>query len=255
MPFTGEEPLKEYLDRLVLRYNTPQFVLNDPVQFPRRFTRREDVEITALFAATLAWGNRKMILASCERLLALMEQEPYRFVMSGDWQAVQAEMNIHRTFFGRDLHYFCRGLQQVYHRYGSMEPLFDAPTVWEGIDTFRHFMAAANEDKCSKHLSNPGTVCGCGHSSACKRLHMMLRWLCRNDGLVDMGLWSHPLPSQLMIPLDVHVAATGRSLGLITRRTNDRVTVENLTAALRCFSPQDPVKYDFALFGAGIDKA
>ena len=134
--------------------------------------------------------------------------------------------------------------------YGSMEPLFSGCSTWEGIENMRSEFAAVNSGASTRHISNPLHAKG-KPASACKRMHMMLRWLCRKDGIVDLGIWDSIHPSQLMIPLDVHVARTARLLGLVKRKQNDRNTVEELTAKLREFSPDDPVRYDFALFGVG----
>lgn len=246
------ERLKRLLDEKAAQYNCKEFIKNDPVQFPHQFRDRRDIEIAALLASVIAWGNRKMIINSGNKMLfGIMEGRPYDYIMSGKFSALCAGDNIHRTFFVRDFVYLCNGLQSIYEKYGSMEPLFAENDVWEGISLLRNELSAANEGIFSKHISNP--VAGKGKpASACKRLHMMLRWLCRRDGIVDIGIWQDVSPAKLMIPLDVHVARTGRSLGLITRQQNDRKTVEELTSRLREFSPADPVIYDFALFGVGV---
>jgi uncharacterized protein (TIGR02757 family) len=245
------EKLKALLDEKVAQYNCPSFIENDPVSFPRSFSRREDIEIAALLASVIAWGNRKMILASGNRMLhGIMGSAPYDYVMGGEWEQLDDRLNIHRTFFAADFKYICRGLKNIYSRYGTMEMLFVGCSVWEGIENLRRELAAANGGATTRHISNP--VPGKGKpASACKRLHMMLRWLCRKDGIVDIGIWENVAPSGLMIPVDVHVARTARMLGLVGRKQNDRKTVEEITAKLRMLSPDDPVKYDFALFGVG----
>lgn len=245
------EHLRAALDDKLARYNCKDFIKDDPVSFPHMFTRREDVEIAALLASVIAWGNRKMILSSGRKMLCdIMHSAPYDYVMSGEWESLDDAMNIHRTFFVRDFKYICRGLKSIYTRYGTMEALFQGCTVWDGIENLRNELAAVNGGTSTRHISNPVAQKG-KPASACKRMHMMLRWLCRKDGVVDLGIWNAVSPSQLMIPLDVHVARTARLLGIITRRQNDRKTVEELTAQLRKLSPDDPVKYDFALFGVG----
>jgi uncharacterized protein (TIGR02757 family) len=245
------ERLKAVLDEKATQYNCPQFIENDPISFPHSFSRKEDVEIVALLASIIAWGNRKMILRSGEKMFyGIMEGTPYDYVMQGRWESLDDKVNVHRTFFASDLKYICRGLRSIYLKYGSMEHIFIGCTVWEGIERLRIEMAAANGGTFTRHISNP--VPGKGKpASACKRMHMMLRWLCRKDGVVDLGIWNAVSPAELMIPLDVHVARTARLLGIITRKQNDRRTVEELTAELRKLSPDDPVKYDFALFGVG----
>lgn len=246
------ERLKSILDEKVAQYNREEFIWNDPVSFPHQFKDRRDVEISALLASVIAWGNRKMILSSGKKMLFdIMGGTPYDYIMSGRWSELCESNNIHRTFFVRDFVYLARGLKGIYEKYGSLEPLFAGGDAWEGILVLREELSSANDGCYTKHISNP-LPCKGRAASACKRMHMMLRWLCRDDGIVDLGIWKNIHPSKLMIPLDVHVARTGRKLGLITRTQNDRKTVEELTAALCEFSPDDPVRYDFALFGVGV---
>lgn len=245
------ESLKSLLDGKAAQYNTSAFIANDPISFPRSFSRREDIEIAALLASIIAWGNRKMILRNGNRMFhEIMHSAPYDFVMNGEWEGLDDRQNIHRTFFVGDLKYICRGLREIFQCYGSMEHLFTGCSTWEGIERLRDEIAKANGGVTTRHISNPVSVKG-KPGSACKRMHMMLRWLCRKDGIVDLGIWHSVSPSQLMIPIDVHVARTARALGLVTRKQNDRRTVEELTAKLKELSPDDPVLYDFALFGVG----
>jgi len=249
--------LKEELDALVARYNVPEFADNDPVGFPRRFSDKRDIEITSLLVSTIAWGQRPMILRDAERMLNLLDGEPYRFVSGGDIDSI-GEANIHRTFFGRHLRYYLRGLRELYARYGSLEDFADAcgataspAPAWQLAASLRTLLADANSacpldgpDRCL-----PSAV----DCSALKRFNMALRWLVRHDGIVDLGVWSALKPSQLYIPLDVHVGNVSRAAGLLTRRQNDRRAVEELTAALRRLCPDDPTIYDFALFGYGVN--
>ncbi len=245
------ERLRAVLDEKLAIYNCREFIKNDPISFPHSFSRREDVEIVALLASIIAWGNRKMILASGRKMFHdIMRSAPYEFVMGGEWEQLDGSLNIHRTFFVRDFKYICRGLKNIYAKYGTMETFFLDCTVWDGIERLRGELAAANGGETTRHISNPVAQKG-KPASACKRMHMMLRWLCRKDGVVDLGIWRGVSPAGLMIPLDVHVARTARLLGLVSRKQNDRRTVEELTAQLRKLSPDDPVKYDFALFGVG----
>ena len=249
------ENLKEYLDELVAKNNTEAFIKDDPVQFPHRYSDLRDIEIVSFLVATIAWGNRKMILNSSNKMLEIMGKSPYDYVMSGGWEKLDADKCVHRTFFGRDLKYYCKGMREIYNRTNRIntpENVFfnEEHDVWRGIQNFRDLMAEAN-GCASKHISNP-----CCESpmkgSACKRLHMALRWLVRDDGIVDLGVWKQLKTKDLMIPLDVHVARVSRDLGLIERKSNDRQTVELLTARLREFDAEDPVKYDFALFGVEL---
>ena len=243
-----------FLNEKAYIYNCKEFIKNDPVQFPHAFNEKRDVEIVALLSSVIAWGNRKMIINSGNKMFKdIMKERPYEYVMSGEWKNLDGEKNIHRTFFARDLIYMCRGLQYIYSGYDSMEYIFNKHDVWSGIENFRSILAASNKETFNRHISNP--IDRKGHSaSACKRLHMMLRWLCRQDGIVDLGLWKNISPAKLMIPLDVHVSRISRKLGLLQRKQNDRKSVELLTEKLRSFSPEDPVKYDFALFGIGVEE-
>ena len=245
--------IKAMLDNKVLQYNCKEFIANDPVQFIHSFTEKNDIEVAAILASVIAWGNRKMIIRSGNRMLFdMMNGKPYDYVMKGLWESLDATANIHRTFFVRDFIYLCRGLQNIYLHHNSLESLFVDKDMWNGIETLRIMLAQANGNATTRHISNPVAKPG-KPASACKRMHMMLRWLVRNDGIVDIGVWKDISPSQLMIPLDVHVARTARMLGLVDRKQNDRRTVEELTAHLRELSPDDPVKYDFALFGVGVE--
>jgi uncharacterized protein (TIGR02757 family) len=222
------------------------FIAHDPVQFPRRFKNRADIEIAAFLTATIARGRRDQILRSAEKMFSILGTNPASFVMAGDYRKLK-DRNIHRTFFEGDLKYFCTGFRHCYAKYGNLEKLFAAvPDIWEGIGLFREEMVAANKGRYSKHIADPGSP---SHGSACKRINLALRWLVR-EGPVDLGLWKSIKPAALFIPLDVHVARTARRLGLLSRKSNDRKAVAELSEKLREFCPQDPVKYDFALFSA-----
>ena len=246
--------LKEHLDHLTLKYNTPDFINDDPVQFPRRYSERQDIEIVAFLIATIAWGKRSMILNSSNRLLNIMGKSPYDFVMSDGWKNLDPDKCVHRTFFNRDLFYYCNGLKGIYNEYNSLEDIFTLNgncDVWQGIQNFRDKIQEVNNGVSSIHISNPYCE-NPKKGSACKRLHLALRWLVRNDGIVDIGIWKKLKASDLMIPLDVHVGRISRELGLVNRKSNDRTTVEELTAQLKKFDSNDPIKYDFALFGYGV---
>ena len=248
------EKLKKFLDEKVAAYNTPAFIANDPVQFPHSFSDQRDIEIAALLASVIAWGNRTMIIRSGKKMLFdIMGGKPYDFIMRGSWLSLDDANNIHRTFFVRDFKYLCRGLQDIYNNHNTMEALFaDESDTWSGIHRLRSSLAHSNDGVSTRHISNPVALSG-KPASACKRLHMMLRWLCRRDGIVDLGIWRQIDPARLMMPVDVHVSRTGRTLGLIERKANDRRTVEMLTEKLSILCPEDPVKYDFALFGIGVE--
>lgn len=243
---------KEQLNNLVRQYETPDFISNDPVQFPKRFTDKKDIEVAAFLTAIVAWGNRKQIISDCEKMFSIIGNSPFRFVIDCKWLGIDPDTNIHRTFFGRDLIYICRGLKYIYHRAFTLENIkFD--NVWQWIERLQKFMIEANSGEYNKHIApSGGNHASHKGQSACKRLHLFLRWMVRTDSPVDFGVWTQNFnPRQLLIPLDVHVARMGREMGLITRKSNDRITVEELTDKLRDFDENDPCKYDFALFGLG----
>ena len=246
------DDLKEYLDEQTIRINTPAFIENDPVQFPRRYTRLQDIEIAAFLTATIAWGNRTMILRSAERMLSKMGESPCDFVMNEGYKTL-GTANVHRTFFEQDLAYMLRGYRNILLQFGSikafLESIPDLNTAWDITRALRSEIIKANDN-------NHNSKCFPSNfeKSALKRINLALRWLVRNDGIVDLGVWTFIKPNQLYIPLDVHVGNTARKLGILQRTSSDRKAVEELTGKLREFCPEDPVKYDFALFGIGIDK-
>jgi uncharacterized protein (TIGR02757 family) len=259
----SRDALGGLLERLHDRYNTAAFVADDPVSVPHRFSAQNDIEIAGFLAATIAWGNRKAIVKNAGRMIDLMGGAPYDFVMN----ASQGELDgvsgfVHRTFNGGDLCSFLLALRHIYSEFGSMRGFFEGEYARSasGSDTgegdirrviarFRQeFFVPQHPVRCEKHL---GSI---DRGAACKRTNMFLRWMVRRDDRgVDFGLWRGIPPSALYLPLDVHSAATARSLGLLQRRQNDWRAVEEVTRSLREFDPADPVKYDFALFGAGID--
>lgn len=241
--------IKERLDELRVKYNTPQFIANDPVQFAHRYSRLQDIEIVSFIVATISWGKRPMILKSAERILNIMGSSPYDYIMSEGYNSLQGG-NLHRTFFETDLRHYAKGLHEIYLSQDSIEPLFvGKSSLWKGISTFREAVIRANGGINTKHISNPDKA------SACKRLFMALRWLVRTDGIVDLGVWKNINPNELYIPLDTHVARVSRELGLLERKANDRIAVELLTENLRKLDSDDPISYDFALFGWGEDSS
>lgn len=240
--------LKEFLDFKALQYNHPDFILDDPIQLPHRFTRKEDIEIVALLVATIAWGKRAMIIRSGERIIDLMGESPYEFVMS--YSPNELPSFVHRTFQGDDLDFFFRSLRQIYEGNGleaAFSPYPDFPGVRGRIIQFRkQFLDCPHEKRSEKHLSDPAV------NSAAKRLNMFLRWMVRKDQCgVDFGLWPSISMAELCIPLDVHTATVSRELGLLTRKQNDWKALEEIMTTLRFFDSEDPAKYDFALFGVG----
>jgi len=252
---TSEEftSLKQFLDCEAHRINTTDFIANDPVQFPRRFSRLQDIEIVSFLSATIAWGNRKMICNNCEKMLTIMDNNPYHYVMDEEYENLP-DINIHRTFFARDLRYMLRGFHNIYKRFSSLHDFAshhhignDEAPAWRLVELMQQEFSTVNNGK-SNSRCMPTQL----RNTALKRINMALRWLVRNDGIVDMGVWTVINPSQLFIPLDVHVGDTARALNMIDRRANDRRTVMMLTDILRQMRPADPVLYDYALFGIGI---
>lgn len=247
--------LKELLDTEARRINSPEFIDRDPVQFPRRFSKLQDIEITALLSSVIAWGNRTMICRNCEKMLSLMDNQPYEYVMDKGYEELP-HMNIHRTFFSENFQHLLRGLNAIYSRHDSLMDFAGKEGVstsefpaWKLVEGLNRELASANGGACDSRCF-PGNL----DATALKRVNMALRWLVRDDGIVDMGVWRQLLsPSQLYIPLDVHVGNTARDLGLLTRKANDRKSVELLTSELRQMRPDDPVIYDYALFGLGIE--
>lgn len=250
-----DNELHELLDTEAARINSPAFIGEDPVQFPRRFSSLQDIEIAALLSATIAWGNRKMICRDCDKMLALMDHKPHAYVMDEGYEDLPPELNIHRTFFARNLQHYLRGLRAIYARHGSLLEFAraekiassDAP-AWKLVEGINREIAAANGGVTDSRCLPQNLK-----TTALKRVNMALRWLVRDDGIVDMGVWDVITPAQLFIPLDVHVGDVSRELGLVTRKANDRRTVDELTSRLRRFRPDDPVIYDFALFGIGMN--
>ncbi|MDE7161046.1 MAG: TIGR02757 family protein [Muribaculaceae bacterium] len=251
-----QNDLKDLLDSEATRINSPAFIADDPVQFPRRFESLPDIEIAALLSAIIAWGNRKMICRDADRLLSLMDNRPLDYVLDRGYEDLPDGLNIHRTLFSQHLRHLLRGLREVYTRYGSLDAFAAAmgcgdskAPAWLLVERLNALCADANGGiSCTRTL--PGNM----KTTALKRVNMALRWLVRDDGIVDMGVWKSIPKSRLYIPLDVHVGNTARELGLLDRKAADRRSTEIITDALRKFRPDDPVFYDYALFGLGIEK-
>lgn len=249
-----ERDIVELLDREATRINRPEFIGNDPVQFPRRFSRRQDIETVAFLSAIIAWGRRTMICRDAERMLTLMDHEPYAYVMEQGYEDLDPRMNLHRTFFAEHFQWFLRGLRRIFRDYGSLDSFSaavgagkcEAP-AWKLVEEMERVMRDENQG-----LDCPQCLPVNLRNTALKRVNMALRWLVRDDGIVDMGIWESIPKSKLYIPLDVHAGNTARSLGLLDRKANDRKSVELLTSELAAIRPEDPVFYDYALFGIGV---
>jgi uncharacterized protein (TIGR02757 family) len=248
-----QEELKEFLDAKVEQYNRPDFLSTDPLRIPHSFTKKEDVEISGFLTATIAWGNRKSIINNAERMMEMLDNSPFDFVMNHQEKDLEKlESFVHRTFNGEDLKYFIRSLNNIYNHHQGLEHTFakkgDSVSLQMSISHFKTiFFELDHQARTTKHISDPQK------GSAAKRINMFLRWMVRNNNNgVDFGIWNKISPSQLSCPLDVHSGNVARKLGLIQRKQNDGKALEELDANLRKLDPTDPVKYDFALFGLGV---
>lgn len=249
--------LREFLIEKANQYNCTDFIDNDPIAVPHRFNRKEDIEISGFLAATLAWGNRKAILKAMHRLMAWLDFAPYEFVLHATDKELAPLSNFkYRTFNGTDSLYFIKTLRHIYQQYGGLENIFTknylaTKSIKDTISNFKQlFFSWQHEPRTQKHVANPNK------GSAAKRINMYLRWMIRQDNTgVDFGIWKNIPMHALMIPLDVHSGTIARKLELLKRKQNDWKAVEELTQILKEFDPEDPVKFDFALFGLGINKA
>lgn len=244
---------KDFLDSKVLQYNTTDFIDTDPVQIPHLYTLKEDVEIAGFLAATIAWGNRKMIINNAKKMMDLMGNSPYDFVMShSDSQLDPLDNFVHRTFNGQDFKCFIKNLKNIYEDHQGLESVFSQNITNNrtapAISNFKKiFFESDNLTRTHKHISDPEK------GSAAKRINMFLRWMVRYDGNgVDLGIWKTIPSAALSCPLDVHSGNVARKLGLINRKQNDGKALLELDDNLRKMDANDPVKYDFALFGLGV---
>ncbi|MBS1646557.1 MAG: TIGR02757 family protein [Bacteroidetes bacterium] len=244
--------IKDFLDDKVRQYNTTSFIENDPISVPHRYTKKEDIEIAGFLAATIAWGNRKIIVRNAHKMLDFFGESPFDFVMQHKQKHLRPmEHFVHRTFNGTDLLYFVSALQHIYKHKGGIEAIFNkystAHSTQEAIHQLKNiFFEIKHPSRSTKHLSDPM------RGSAAKKINMYLRWMVRHDKQgVDFGIWKQVKPHQLSCPLDVHSGNIARELGLLVRTQNDAKAVQELDKNLRLLDAKDPVKYDFALFGLG----
>ena len=235
------------------KYNNPEFVDSDPICIPHQYELKEDIEISGFLAATIAWGNRTMIIKNASKLLNLMGNSPFDFIMNHEENhLIRFDGFVHRTFNQTDLRYFIKALKNIYSNKGGLEAVFSKSvtefSTQPAIHDFKQqFFSMPHPDRTAKHVSDPDK------GSAAKRINMFLRWMVRNDNHgVDFGIWKSISPHQLSCPLDVHSGNVARKLGLITRTQNDSKALEELDSNLRQMDRNDPVKYDFALFGLGV---
>jgi len=247
------ETLRGFLDEKVRQYNTPDFIELDPIRIPHQFTEKEDIEISGFLTAIISWGNRKSILSNASKMMQLMGNSPYEFIMNHQQNHLK-KLNgfVHRTFNSTDLMVFIIALKSLYTEKGGLEGIFNRYQTQDSLQPAIHhfkkeFFAIPHPDRSRKHVSDPM------EGSAAKRINMFLRWMIRKDNSgVDFGIWKGISPAILSCPLDVHTGNIGRKLGLLTRTQNDAKAVAELDTALRLLDPADPVKYDFALFGLGV---
>ncbi|MGB8191227.1 MAG: TIGR02757 family protein [Chitinophagaceae bacterium] len=248
--------LKEFLDRKAEEYNQPSFIKNDPVCIPHAFVNKQDREIAGFFAAVFAWGNRTGIIKKCGELMQRMDNAPFNFIKYHEEQHLKKLLGFkHRTFNDTDLLYFVSLLQHHYRANASLETAF---TKWmqpgdvdtgNALEGFHHYFFSLEHvpPRTRKHIASPSK------KSSCKRLSMFLRWMVRKDAAgVDFGIWKQIKPSQLVCPIDLHVARVAKRFKLLDRQQTDWQAALELTAQLKKLDSNDPVKYDFALFGLGI---
>lgn len=245
-----QEELKEFLDEKADYYNQPLFIETDPIQIPHLFTKKEDIEIAGFLAALIAWGNRKMIINNANKIVQLMGNNPHDFILNYDEPSDEILQFKHRTLNGYDLDQLFRSLQHIYMNHNGLEAAFannSKLNLQDRISKFKTiFFEKEHLARTQKHISDPAK------GSAAKRINMFLRWMVRKDNKgVDFGIWNSIHPSELSCPLDVHSGNVARQLNILARKQNDKKALDELDKALRELDSNDPVKYDFALFGLG----
>ena len=244
------EELRDFLNQKADLYNRSDFIETDPISIPHRYNQKEDIEISGFLTATISWGNRKMIIRNAERLMEIMGNSPYDFVMES--KAKHIDDFVHRTFNLEDLHFFLRSLRNLYVTHGGLESIFKTYATEDNLQPAIHhfkqlFFEIEHPQRTTKHVSDPMK------GSAAKRINMFLRWMIRKDQMgVDLGIWKSLSPSLLSCPLDVHTGRVARKLDLMKRKSNDARALQELDQSLRAFDAEDPVRYDFALFGLGV---
>ena len=247
--------LQDFLDEKADFYNNPDFIENDPISIPHRFSLKQDIEIAGFLTSTISWGNRKSIINDAEKMLNFMGNSPYDFIQNVQEKDLRSleKISIHRTFNGEDFREFILNLKSLYAENESLESQFlvqeNELNFYHSLHRFRQNFIGENIHRSHKHVSSTYK------NSSAKRLIMFLRWMVRKDKKgVDFGIWKNIDPKHLSIPLDVHTGNISRKLNLIQRKQNDWKTVEEMDLVLRKFNADDPAKYDFALFGLGVSK-
>ena len=244
--------LKEFLDSKYIQYNQKKFIESDPIQVPHKFTSKEDIEISSFLTATIAWGQRKTIIKNSFKMMDLLDNSPYDYIINSTVKEID-KLNVkHRTFNEIDFRYFIKQLKYIYINHGNLENIFfdniENHSLHKSIHAFKSLFFRNNFPlRTTKHISDPYK------GSACKRINMFLRWMVRKDSNgVDFGIWNKISPSYLSCPLDVHSGRVARKLGMLKRTQNDHKAVIELDNKLRYLDSNDPVKYDFSLFGLGV---
>jgi uncharacterized protein (TIGR02757 family) len=248
-----QEDIKLFLDQKVFEFNQKAFIETDPIQIPKLFFNKENIEIAGFLTATIAWGQRPTIIRNALKLVSMMNNNPAEFLLKAtedEWDGFAGFK--HRTLNGIDCIFFLKSLKNIYLNHGGLEQVFTDGylkdgTIFSSLVYFRKvFFELEHEHRTEKHISDVEK------GASAKRLNMFLRWMVRSDRAeVDFGHWKNIPTSSLMLPLDVHTGNVARKLDLLTRSQNDWKAVEEITAKLREFDPVDPIKYDFALFGLG----
>lgn len=248
-----QSELKEFLDEKAAFYNQPKFIESDPIQIPHQFSTKEDIEIAGFLTATIAWGNRKSIINNAQKMMQLLHNSPYDFILNHSEEDLKPLSSfVHRTFNGEDFICFIKALHTIYLNHNGLEATFfknaEKDSLQKSISEFKKlFFSVPHGSRTQKHVSDPLK------NSAAKRINMFLRWMIRNDDRgVDFGIWNSLNASQLSCPLDVHSGNIARKLGILTRKQNDAKALIELDKNLRKLDSIDPVKYDFALFGLGV---
>lgn len=250
----SDNELKEFLDSKYVQYNQRKFIESDPIQVPHTFTSKEDIEISSFLTATIAWGQRKTIIKNSFKMMDLLDNSPHDYIINSTEKEINKLSIKHRTFNEIDFRYFIKRLKVIYNDFGNLENIFfdtiKDNSIHNSIHCFKSlFFQKDYPLRTTKHISDPLK------GSACKRLNMFLRWMVRDDqNNVDFGIWKNISPSKLSCPLDVHSGRTARKYHLLSRQQNDLKAVNELDISLRKLDQKDPVKYDFALFGMGVEK-
>ena len=245
--------LKSFLDEKYKQYNNYKFIKSDPIQVPHSFSLKEDIEISAFLTSTISWGNRKVIIKNAKKMMSLLDESPYDFILNHSEKDLKLFTNfVHRTFNSNDLIYFVKALNNIYLNHGGLESVFTNNCKNKSTQNSIHilkkiFFKLPHENRTTKHIADPYK------GSSAKRINMFLRWMVRKDSNgVDFGIWNKISPSYLSCPLDVHSGRVARKLGILNRTQNDHKAVLELDKKLRILDSNDPVKYDFSLFGLGV---